>query len=321
MNHAIQVASLTKFYGNLLAVDRVSFAVQEGELFGLLGPNGAGKTTTIRMLIGLTRPTSGTATVAGLDLAHSPIEVKERIGVVSDVANLYDELSAWDNLIFVARLHDMPKERMTRQVEKLLRFLGLYDRRRRRTGTFSTGQRKRLMIAAALIHEPQILFLDEPTTGLDVQSARQIRELLHELYGRGVTILLTTHYIEEADQLCQRIAIINQGKIVTIDTPEQLKSVVQTERIIDVSFDHPADQISRALSDLDHVERLIVSGERARLYVRDPAQVLPFLVDMARENQLKVVALNTARPTLEDAFVALTGLHPEAMAVEKRHRG
>ena len=316
LNDAIEARDLTKRYGDLVAVDRVSFAVRGGEVFGLLGPNGAGKTTTIRMLTGLTKPTSGTALVDGLDLAHDPIAAKERIGVVSDVANLYDELSAWDNLHFVARLHDMSRKKTTKRAGELLRLFGLYDHRHRRTGTFSTGLKERLLIAAALIHEPHVLFLDEPTTGLDVQSARLIRERIGELSGRSVTILLTTHYIEEADQLCQRIAIINRGQIIAIDTPERLKSLVQEEEIIRVSFDRPAGRVARQIQALDHTGRAVISGERVTLHVRDPAQVLPLIVDLAREHQLQVVSLNTTRPTLEDAFVALTGLRPEAMAAE-----
>jgi ABC-2 type transport system ATP-binding protein len=320
---AIAANELTKRYGpekgeaTVLAVDRVSFQVRPGEFFGFLGPNGAGKTTTIRMLTGLTKPTSGTMTVAGLDVAHRLVEVKERIGVVSDVANLYAELSARDNLDFVAKLQGMPRRRRAGRVEDLLRFLGLYRCRDRAGVTFSTGQRKRLMIAAALIHEPKILFLDEPTTGLDVRSARRIRELLTELNERGVTIFLTTHYIEEADQLCGRIAIINQGRIVTVDTPEALKSRIQRKKVIEVSFDRIVDGISRRLRALAGAEEVIVLGDRVRLTVADPSEVLPSMMDVVRQSRLKIIAVNTMRPSLEDAFVALTGLDPEAMAAEE----
>jgi len=316
MSDTIQVENLTKHYGDLVAVDHASFAVHEGEVFGLLGPNGAGKTTTIRMLTGLTKPTSGTALVDGLDLARDPLAAKERIGVVSDVASLYDELSAWDNLQFVARLHGMEKRKRLGRAEELLRLFGLYDRRRHRAGTFSTGLKKRLLIAAALIHEPQILFLDEPTTGLDIQSARLIRGLIGELTGNQVTILLTTHYIEEADQLCQRIAILNRGQIIAIDTPERLKNLVQQEMVLQISFDQPADRAARQIQALDHTGSADISGERVTVHVQDPAQALPRIIDLAREHHLNIVSLNTTKPTLEDAFVALTGLHPEVMTTE-----
>ncbi len=324
---AIEVKELTKRYGGgdgrsgVVAVDRVSFRVDSGAIFGFLGPNGAGKTTTIRMLIGLTRPTSGGMAVAGLDVADHPLAVKERIGGVSDVASPYAELSALDNLSFVARLHGMSRQRRMERAEEMLRFLGLYEIRHRPTMTYSTGQRKRLMIALALIHEPQILFLDEPTTGLDVQSARRIRELLRELNDRGVTVLLTTHYIEEADELCGRIAIINQGKIVAVDTAEALKSRVPRREVIEVTFADAADGISGRLRELGHVDEVVVLGERVRLYAKDPSEVLPSLVDLARETHSKIVSLNTSRPSLEDAFVLLTGLDPEVMGAEVGPRG
>lgn len=322
---AIEVSRLTKRFGSagsessVLAVDHISFRVHAGEFFGFLGPNGAGKTTTIRMLIGLTKPTSGRMTVAGLHVARQLLQVKEQMGVVSDVANLYGEMSAWDNLNFMAKLHGMPREKRIERAGQLLHLLGLYDSRRRPTRTFSTGQRKRLMIAAALIHEPQILFLDEPTTGLDVRSAKRIRQMLHELNGEGVTVFLTTHNIEEADQLCQRIAIINQGRIVTVNTPEALKSLVDRQEVIEVTLDHAADGMSRSLNALEGVEEVLVLAEKVRLHVVDPSAVLPALVDVVRENDFRIAALNTTRPSLEAAFVALTGLHPEAMGAETGH--
>jgi ABC-2 type transport system ATP-binding protein len=270
------------------------------------------------MLTGLTTPSSGTATVAGLDIARRPVEVKEHIGVVSDVAALYSEMSAWDNLTFVARMHGMSRERGIGRAEELLHLFGLHDMRHKRVGALSTGLKKRLTIAAALIHEPQILFLDEPTTGLDVQSARLIRDLMRELNSRGVTILLTTHYIEEADQLCQRIAILNRGKIIAVDTPENLKNLAQRGKVIQASFNRPVNAMHSSLEKLDHVEEVIISGRKATLYVQDPSEILPFLVDMARKNHLRVLSLNTLQPTLEDAFVTLTGLPPEAMTVEEQ---
>jgi ABC-2 type transport system ATP-binding protein len=174
------------------------------------------------------------------------------------------------------------------------------------------------MIATALIHEPEILFLDEPTTGLDVQSSRQIRGLVKELNRKGTTVFLTTHYIEEADQLCQRIAIIDRGKIITADTPETLKSMVQVEHVIEVSFDH-AEEIADKLKGLSHVRDVVAAGDKFRLYVKDPSETLPFIFHFAEKNHLKVTSISTLKPTLEDAFIKLTGLRPEAMAIEKEH--
>ena len=222
MSLAIKVHNLTKQYGKILAVDNISFTVNQGEVFGFLGPNGAGKTSTIRLLTGQIKLTSGVAIVAGYDVIHESTKAKTHIGVVPEVSNLYDEMDAWGNLIFAAELYRVPKNERDKRAKELLQLFGLYERRTSRVGTFSRGMRRRLTIAAALIHKPDILFLDEPTTGLDVQSSRTIRNLVKELNEKGTTVFLTTHYIEEADQLCQRVAIINQGRIATVDGADQL---------------------------------------------------------------------------------------------------
>ena len=211
------------------------------ELFGFLGPNGAGKTTTINMLTGITKPTSGKACIAKYDITKEPTKVKELIGVVPDVSGVYDELTAWDNVIFSTKLHGVSSEKRETRTKELLELFDLYDRRNERAGNFSRGMKKRLMIAATLVYEPKIVFLDEPTTGLDVQSSRQIRNLIKEMNKNGTTFFLTTHYIEEADQLCQRIAIINKGKIVAVGAPEKLKEITQTENIIEISFNKTED--------------------------------------------------------------------------------
>jgi ABC-2 type transport system ATP-binding protein len=236
MNAIVKAKGLTKQYGHLLAVDHVDLEVFEGEIFGLLGPNGAGKTTTVRMLTGQTKPTSGEALIAGYDIIHEPIKAKESVGVVPEVSNVYNEMSAWDNLVFAAELYGVSRIERGKRAAELLKLFGLYERRGDKVGNFSRGMKRRLTIAAALIHKPRIVFLDEPTTGLDVQSSRAIRALLKQLNESGVTIFLTTHYIEEADQLCQRIAIINQGKIVALDSPEKLKTRAEEQHAVEVSF-------------------------------------------------------------------------------------
>ena len=315
---AIEVSDLTKCYGKLLAVDRINFKVKKGEIFGFLGPNGAGKTTTINMLTGVTKPTSGTAFILGFNVTHESINAKEVVGVVPEVSFLYDEMTAWDNINFSAKLHSVTKEKRTALARELLLLFGLYERRNDRVGTFSGGMKKRLMIATALVHEPEILFLDEPTTGLDVQSARQIRDLIKELNRKGTTVFLTTHYIGEADLLCQRIAIIDRGKIITVDTPEELKNIVKTENIIEVSFDHAGDIVDK-LKGLSRVRDVVIAGDKFRLYVEDPTETLPSIIHFAEKERLKVTSVSTVKPTLEDAFVKLTGLHPELMTLEKEH--
>lgn len=179
--------------------------------------------------------------------------------------------------------------------------------------------KKRLIIATALVHEPQILFLDEPTTGLDVASSRQIRNLIKKLNRKGTTVFLTTHYIEEADQLCQRIAIIDIGEIIAVDPPQKLKAMTQAESTIEVSFDHVED-IALKLKRLNNVRDVVTAGDKFRLYVEDPSETLPFIIRFAQKSQLKVTSINTLKPALEDAFVKLTGLRPEVMTIEKDHR-
>jgi ABC-2 type transport system ATP-binding protein len=210
----------------------------------------------------------------------------------------------------------VPKKERDKRAKEYLELFGLYERRSDHVGNFSKGMKRRLTIAAALIHKPAILFLDEPTTGLDVQSSRMIRNLIKELNEGGATVFLTTHYIEEADQLCQRVAIINQGRIVALDNPEKLKATVEEHRIIEVSFS-PAQEFTSQLKGLRFVSHVSRVGDKFRLYVEDVSEAVPVLVDFARKNRLKVVSVNTLKPSLEDAFAKITGLSPEIMATEK----
>jgi len=245
------------------------------------------------MLTGVTKPTSGRAFILGHNVTQEPIRAKEHIGVVPDISSVYDEMTAWENINFSAKLHSVSGEKRTRLAKELLELFGLYDRRNDRVGTFSRGMKRRLMTTTALIHEPEVLFLDEPTTGLDVQSSRQIRDMIRELNRNGLTVFLTTHYIEEADQLCQRTAIINRGKIITVDTPENLKTTVQMGHVIDVSFDH-AEEIANKLKRLSHVKDVVTAGDKFRLYVADPSETLPSIFHFAKKNHLKVVSVNTS---------------------------
>jgi len=306
--NAIKAENLTKYYGNFLAVNNISFEVRQGEFFGLLGPNGAGKTTTIRMLTGLLKPTSGTAHVMGIDVVKNPVDVKAQIGVVSETANPYPEMTAWDNLMFAASLHDIQKKERKEQAENLLKLLGIYDRRNEKVENFSKGLRKRVAIAMALIHDPPLLFLDEPTAGLDVQSARMIREFLRRLNERGTTIFLTTHYIEEADMLCDRIAIIKNGKIIALDSPENLKSAKRREKVIEVSFNRYVVDVEKSIAKLSAVSRVKKRGDKIRIYTSNFPKTIQEISKFAEENNLEIVSINTLTPTLEDVFVQLTGL-------------
>jgi len=234
-NNVIEVVGLTKRYEKILAVDRVSFEVRAREIFGFLGPNGAGKTTTVRMLTGVIRADEGQATILGHKAGS--LKAKQVTGVVPEMANAYNDLSGWDNLMLMAELYDVPVRIAREKGNKLLQELGLFERKEGLVKGYSKGMKQRLILAMALISDPEILFLDEPTSGLDVQSARLIKSLIQALNDKGKTIFLTTHDMDEANQLCNRVAIINKGRIVAVDAPERLKMATSSLHSVEVSFD------------------------------------------------------------------------------------
>jgi ABC-2 type transport system ATP-binding protein len=307
---AIEVSNLTKYYGDLLAVDHINFEVRKGEIFGFLGPNGAGKTTTIRMMTGVSIPTEGTALIMGYDIRRQPIEAKEQMGIVPDISNVYNELSAWDNLVFTGKLYDMPGDFRESRAEELLKLFGLYERHKERVQGFSRGMKRRVCIAMALMNKASILFLDEPTSGLDVQSVLIIRDLIRKLNQQGLTIFVTTHNIEEASQMCDRIAIINHGKIAAIDTPERLKRTVESLQSVEVAFETTPQDALKELSVLPKVSNVLKEGDKFRLFTHDPSGVLAAVWNYAQDNSLKLITVNTLGPSLEDIFVKLTGIAP-----------
>ncbi|MCJ7633892.1 ATP-binding cassette domain-containing protein [Candidatus Bathyarchaeota archaeon] len=308
--HAIEVLDLTKKYEDLVAVDHVSFTVNQREIFGFLGPNGAGKTTTIRMLTGISIPTGGTAKIMGFNIQRQTIEAKEQMGIVPDISNVYNELSAWDNLIFTGKLYDMPRDFREKRAEELLKMFGLYERREEKVQGFSRGMKRRICIAMALMNKSNIIFLDEPTSGLDVQSVLIIRDLIRKLNQQGLTIFITTHNIEEASQMCDRVAIINHGKIAAIDTPEKLKRTVESLQSVEVAFETTPPDALKNLAGLPSVSEVVKEGDKFRLFTSDPSTVLVTMWNYAQSNNLKVITVNTIGPSLEDVFVKLTGIRP-----------
>jgi len=307
MTHAIEVESLTKYYGDLLAVDHIGFQVEQGEVFGFLGPNGAGKTTTQRMLTTLLEPSEGRITILGHDLAHDAYPVKRQMGLVPEEANVYSELTAWDNLMFTAKLYGVGRAERAARARELLEAFGLGTKRDVKAENFSKGMRRRLSIAMAIIHEPTLLFLDEPTPGLDAQSAHAIRDLVRQLNAEGTTIFLTTHQIEEANLLCDRVAIINHGQIAAIDTPERLKQAFRRVQSVEVALAPDGQAHGQALGALPGVTTSVKMGDKWRLYTKDPSALLPQVMDYARLNGLRVVSLSTLGPSLEDVFLEITG--------------
>ena len=317
MSDIIQVQDLTKFYGPTLAVDHISFNIKEGEVFGFLGPNGAGKTTTIRMMVGLTQPTSGTALIDGHDVTKEPVKVKKTIGLVPETSNLYGELTSLKNLIYQAELYGVPKKERKDRALQLLKEFGLKEHQEKPFQALSRGLKRRLTIAAALIHHPKILFLDEPTTGLDVMSARGLRKLIIDSKKKGLTIFLTTHYIPEAETLCDRIAIIVQGKIRAIDTPETIKSQFKEVETLEVGLDRISENLKNQLLSLGEVEKVLIDENRIRLQTKSIDIVTPHIIKLIEEQGEKIQSINTRRPSLEDAFVKITGLDSELMKIDK----
>jgi ABC-2 type transport system ATP-binding protein len=303
MENTVEVADLTKHYGDLMAVDSVSFEVAKGEFFGLLGPNGAGKTTIIRMLTGVIRPDRGAAHIMGYDIRKEPLKAKQRMGILPEMANAYVDLTAWQNLMFLGELYGVAKTLRHERAIMLLKKLEIYERRNQLVKEFSKGMKQRLLICMALLNDPQILFLDEPTSGLDIQSARIIREMLQELNRDGITMFLTTHNMEEAGQLCNRIAIINHGKIAAIDRPEKLKATAGELQSVEIAFDRPVE--TESLAKLSNVVQAKEMGNKVRLYTKDPSDLIYKVVDYAKANRLTFVTLNVLSPTLEEVFIRL----------------
>ncbi|MDD3748757.1 MAG: ABC transporter ATP-binding protein [Candidatus Bipolaricaulis anaerobius] len=318
VDRVIQVEGLTKAYGDLLAVDQISFEVQEGEIFGFLGPNGAGKTTTIRMLTGLSQPTAGAARVLGYEVRSEIVQAKKHLGVVPEQSNLYDELTAMGNLLFMGKLYGVPRGERRKRAEELLRMFRLEDRENSPFATLSRGMRRALTIAAALVHRPKLLFLDEPTVGLDVAAARSLRALVAGLRDQGVTVFLTTHYLEEADLLCDRIAILVSGKVVRTGTPTELKGAAEEGSVIEVSFQQALPQARERLAEvLPGAEVVEMNAAKLRILGGDPAEVYTAIFRLAEEKDVGIARLSTVQPSLEDAFIQITGLSPAVMAQEK----
>jgi len=310
---AIAVTGLTKNFDQVRALDGIDFTVRQGEIFGFLGPNGAGKTTAINIITGLARADQGSVAVLGLDCTQDTKAAQHLIGVVADESNLYPELSGLDNLCFCGALYGMSKKvRMARAME-LLEAFGLAEVKSRRFGAYSKGMKRKLTIAAAIMHKPALLFLDEPTTGIDVASARQIRTLIADMNTSGTTVFLTTHHIEEAERLCGRVAFIVEGRIVRVDSVDALLSESQGRHRVQFELQGLTAEALQALQqarpELDWESR---SGGLLRLTSRTPVPIGD-MVRFFEEHGLEVTEARKIRPSLEDVFVRVTGLEVEGL--------
>lgn len=308
--HSIETRSLIKIYNSdVVAVDNISFSVDEGEIFGFLGPNGAGKSTTMMILTTLLRPTSGQAFVAGLDVSSQQKRVREKIGYVQQDITIDEYLSGRENLILQARLSHLPKDLMDSRIDELLELVELKEKQHDSAITYSGGMRKRLEIAGGLLHRPQVLFLDEPTVGLDIQTRQKIWEYIKKIHQEyKMTIFLTTHYMEEADRLCDRIGIIDYGKIQAIDTPQALKNALGAG-VITFSIDAHSlkSQLISEIEKIKFVKEVTESEDKITVFSSKGTEVAPMIFSLSSKLGITIKSVSITQPTLDDVFLSYTG--------------
>jgi len=303
----VETHDLTKVFNGRNAIDRLNLEIEEGEFFGLLGPNGAGKSTTVAMLSTILRPTRGTVTIAGYDIKRQAKEIRRIIGVVPQEFGLYDQLTAAENLAYFGKLHGVEGGKLKVRIEELLKLVQLQDRANDLVKTFSGGMKHRLNLVMGLIHEPKLLFLDEPTTGLDPQARLAVWELIKRFQSEGVTILLTTHYMEEADYLCERVAIMDRGKVIALDSPARLKRSIGKLEVIEVKARKVTKKVLNELRKLKGVQKVARTTEGLRVLTPAANEVMARVVTLASFAGVQIDSLNVAQPTLEDVFIKLTG--------------
>lgn len=306
-SNIIEVRNLSKSFGKLKAVDGVSFEVKEGDIFGFLGPNGAGKTTTINMLITLLKPTSGNAVVCGYDLAKNPTEVRRNVGVVPQEFTSDDEMTGYQNILLCADLYGIPRSDSKQHAKELLKIVELEDASNRKVSTYSGGMRRRLELASGLINYPRLLFLDEPTLGLDVQTRAAVWKYIRMLKDEyNMSLFLTTHYLEEADSLCDRIALIDHGNIIRIGTPDELKASIGGDIIV-VGLRESEPDLSQVIAQIKLVKNVQKNGNIYRIKAEQGEDVSPQIMDLVRSKGLHVTKISLTKPTLDEAYLELTG--------------
>ncbi len=309
MLNSIELKSLKKSFGDVIAVNDISLSVKNGEIFGFLGPNGAGKSTTIMILTTLLKPTSGQALISGIDVLTNAKQVRENIGYVQQEATADEYLTGRENLLLQAKLNHIPKNEINKRIDELLELIGLSDKQDKTVGTYSGGMRKRLDIAGGLLHRPKVLFLDEPTVGLDIQTRRKIWKYIKKIHDEyDMTIFLTTHYMEEADQLCDRIGIIDGGKIQVIDSPKNLKKAMGNE-VISIILEEKEnhDHFLSELKKIEFVNKINEDGSKLTLFASNGTEVIPKIFQISSELHIKIISISLTEPTLDDVFISYTG--------------
>ena len=307
--YSIETKSLTKSFGDLVAVNDISFSVEKGEIFGFLGPNGAGKSTTMMIFTTLLKPTSGTAMIAGFDVMKDAKHVRENIGFVQQETTVDEYLTGRENLLLQARLNHIPKNEINHRIDEVLDLIELTDKQDQAVVTYSGGMRKRLDIAGGLLHHPKVLFLDEPTVGLDIQTRRKIWEYIKKIHTEfEMTIFLTTHYMEEADNLCDRIGIMDHGKIQVIDSPQNMKNDLGNE-IISLLIDESnnRDSFLSELKKIEFIKKINEDNLKLTLFVSNGTEVIPKIFQISSQLEIKITSISLTQPTLDDVFISYTG--------------
>ena len=307
--YSIETKSLTKSFGDLVAVNNISFSVEKGEIFGFLGPNGAGKSTTMMIFTTLLKPTSGQALVAGFDVMKNAKHVRENIGFVQQETTVDEYLTGRENLLLQAKLNHIPKNEINKRIDEVLDLIELSDKQDQAVVTYSGGMRKRLDIAGGLLHHPKVLFLDEPTVGLDIQTRRKIWEYIKKIHIEfEMTIFVTTHYMEEADNLCDRIGIIDGGKIQVIDSPQNMKNDLGNEIIsllVDESNNH--NSFLSELKKIEFIKKINEDNLKLTLFVSNGTEVIPKIFQISSQLEIKITSISLTQPTLDDVFISYTG--------------
>ena len=305
--NSIEIHSLSKSFGDVVAVDNISFETGESEIFGFLGPNGAGKSTTMMILTTLLKPTSGRALVAGYDVVTQAKKVRENIGFVQQETTVDEYLTGRENLLLQAKLNHIDKQLIDNRIEEILDLIELSDKQNEAVVTYSGGMRKRLDIAGGLLHRPKVLFLDEPTVGLDIQTRRKIWEYIKEIHKEyNMTIFLSTHYMEEADQLCDRVGIVDHGKIQVIDDPKSMKNALGKE-IIQLSVITDAQNLIKQIKKLENVKNVKLQNDRIIVYASNGTELIPKIFQTASDSNIKISSISLTQPTLDDVFISYTG--------------
>lgn len=301
ISNVIQVNNLTKDFGEVKAVNNINFFVKKGEIFGFLGPNGAGKTTTIRMMTGVLKPTSGSIEIYGKEVWKHQIMIKQILGNVPEEANVYMDLTGLQNLNFIGELYSIPKVQRKERALQLLKQFELYERRESLAKKYSKGMKQRLLLCMALMSKPTILFLDEPTSGLDVQSSIIIKNLIKEYNKNGMTIFLTTHNMDVANEMCDRIAIINKGKMIRCDTPENLRAIEKEYQSIDL---HLSQTINLSeFINLEGIKNASKVKDYVHIIVSDVDKAFGNIISFTRKHNIKITKINTPEPSLEEVFI------------------